>query len=82
MIPGESTLRMWLAEETPLAIKVATAAKLPKDGTAVHIVWLPRSLITYLRKLPPAAPDEWAPINFTLPDWKITQQGLWKHSED
>lgn len=72
-----STLRMYLLQETPVAVKVTDKPALV-DGQARLIEWLPRSLIAYARKERAAAPGEAQPYEFTLPDWKIEETKLWK----
>jgi hypothetical protein len=75
-----SELRMYLIQETPVAVKVTNRPALV-DGQARLIEWLPRSLIAYARKEPAAAPGEAQPYTFTLPDWKIEQSNLWNYVE-
>lgn len=74
------TLRMFLNQERPAAIEVAMRPD-PHDPRGTFTAWLPRSLIGYLRKDPPAAPGQRHPITFTLPEWKIQAANLWDYVE-
>lgn len=76
----QHTLRMWLNQERPAAIEVAARPD-PHDDRGCFVTWLPRSLIGYLRKDPPAQPGHRQPITFTLPEWKIEAANLWDHVE-
>lgn len=66
------TLRMFLDEERPTAVKVMNTAT---GGGRYE--WLPRSLISYARKLAPEKPGERQSYVFTLPEWKIEEAALW-----
>jgi hypothetical protein len=79
-MPDENTseLRLWLAEERPTALKLASGPKV-EPGQALSIWWVPRTHVEYLRKSPPASPGEYPPVVLTLPDWKIEEQKLWKY---
>lgn len=72
MKPGTEKLHMWLVTESPAAVLVC-------DGgvSKTRELWLPRSLIDYLRITPPPQPGPRPSIEFTLPEWKINQANLW-----
>jgi hypothetical protein len=78
MPKGDLTLRMFLNQERPSAVQVANRAERDMAG----IWWLPRSLIGYARKDPPASPGERPPYTFTLPEWKVEQENLWDYVKD
>lgn len=69
------TLRMYLNQERPAAVEVASRApRGPRESAFTW--WLPRSLIGDLRRAAPAAAGERPVIEFTLPDWKVNQSSL------
>jgi hypothetical protein len=80
MSSDTSTLKMFLLEERPTAVKV-TDKPAAADGQARLVEWLPRSLIAYAKKSPPAAGADAQPYTFTLPDWKIEESNLWNFVE-
>lgn len=71
-----STLKLFLLEETPTAVKLTDKPALV-PGVPRRIVWIPRSLIAYARKSPKDAGCDGQPYTFTLPDWKIEESNLW-----
>ncbi|MBM3855341.1 MAG: hypothetical protein FJ399_19670 [Verrucomicrobia bacterium] len=82
MIPFRNNLelRMFLHQETGLAVQVGDKAVDPRI-----LIWIPRSLIGYARKDYPrfrGQADSSTPAGvpgyvFTLPEWKVDQAGLW-----
>lgn len=67
------TLRAFLIAEKPSAILIGNS-----DVNPTRQCWLPRSLIDRLTKSPKRGPLTHTPIEFTLPEWKIEQDGLWE----
>lgn len=66
------TLRMFLDEERPTAVKVMSTAR-----GGGRLEWLPRSLISYARKQAPEKPGDRQAYIFSLPEWKINDADLW-----
>lgn len=81
MAKGDLTLRMFLNQERPNAIEVASNGSRANLQSA-FLWWLPRSLIGYLRKDPAATPGDRQPITFTLPEWKVESENLWTYVAD
>ena len=79
---GDPTLHMFLVEKTERAVKVTGKAERPCDGMVMFFHWIPRSLIGYSRTLPALTPDKFPNFDFTLPEWKVDQLGLWEHVGD
>jgi len=77
MSGAQSTLRMFLLEERPTAVKVSDKATIG-HGESRRVEWLPRSLISYAKKEPAAAEGQARPYTFMLPDWKVEEARLWE----
>jgi hypothetical protein len=74
------TLKMFLAAETPLAVKLAQHPRL-EQGRGTRVLWIPRTCISYARKQAPTDAGDWPTYTFTLPEWKVDREQLWDFAQ-
>lgn len=78
MSSSDQYLRMRLLGKTANAVQVTGSDRAITPGKATFYHWLPRSLIGYSRTEPAPVAGELPIFTFTLPEWKIERDDLWK----
>lgn len=66
----DTTANLYYVKETDNAVLLA----MQPDGTGA--VWIPRSLISYMRKDPPTTPGVLPKCSIKLPEWKAEALNL------
>lgn len=74
------TLRMFVMDELPNALKVTGVPAQPPPGVALFYEWIPRKVISGFRveRIEQAAPGHFMPIEITLSEWFVERRNLWE----